>query len=500
MRPEEEITMASLTSEDEDDAPPLAVPIVRGDAQKNIKPAHNNSAAAAAAAASEKINTSDGGGGTSTTKNTNSSSPIEDEPTTKITLNSVIGETVVVPVPVLLLTGYLGAGKTTLVNYILSAKHGYRCAVLLNEIADSADIEKALVREPEGGQEAAPLADWVQLENGCICCSVKNDMVQALEGLLRQRDKFDYVIIETTGLANPGPVAAALWTDAQLESSICLDAIVTVVDAKNISRHFFEVLENGAVNDAQQQVAFADIVLLNKIDLVGDAKVLEEVETALRAVNAEAAIVRCERCEIDLGRILHTGMYSGVGIVVEDEVEEEEEEEEEEEIEKNGHEHNHRHSCEHGDGGDAAAGCSHRSHAHSHDPAIRTVTLHVHKPLILQKLRHWLDELLWEGEPTIKIKSENTAADIFRVKGLLHVAGSPFKWVLQAVHELYDVTQGPEWANGSSSSSGAPLDTTKSTTDSVLKEQKSRSSKIVFIGRHLDGEKLQEGLGKCCVE
>ena len=117
------------------------------------------------------------------------------------------------PVPVLLLTGYLGAGKTTLVNYILSAKHGYRCAVLMNEFGEgAADIEKALVREPEG-EDAAPLADWIELENGCICCSVKNDMVKALEQLLQQRDKFDYVIIETTGLANPGPVAAALWTD-----------------------------------------------------------------------------------------------------------------------------------------------------------------------------------------------------------------------------------------------------------------------------------------------
>jgi G3E family GTPase len=120
-------------------------------------------------------------------------------------------------VPITLITGYLGAGKTTLVNQILSTKHGFRCAVLLNEIADSADIERALVKEPEGA-EASPLAEWTELENGCICCSAKNDMVKALEALMQQRSRFDYVLIETTGLANPGPVAAALWTDEQLES------------------------------------------------------------------------------------------------------------------------------------------------------------------------------------------------------------------------------------------------------------------------------------------
>lgn len=394
------------------------------------------------------------------------------------------------PVPVLLLTGYLGAGKTTLVNYILSAKHGYRCAVLLNEIADSADIEKALVREPEG-DEPAPLADWVQLENGCICCSVKNDMVQALEALLRQRDRFDYVIIETTGLANPGPVAAALWTDPEMESSICLDAIVTVVDARNIKRHLYEERPGGGVNEAQQQVAFADVVLLNKIDLVSEEEA-EAVEAELAAVNAEAAVLRCERCVIDLGRVLHTGMYSGDATAAS-----EREKEEKEEAAAGGHVHGHHHDHHgHGDGHCSGEGCSHPAHASAHDPRVKTVTLHAPRPLDLGRLRSWLDELLWEreraeaakilaqdgnagdGEVSMENNEEEVPLpDIFRVKGLLRVAGSENKWVLQAVHELYDVVEGPAWEEGAGS-----------------------RSKIVFIGRHLDGQRLQEGLEACCAD
>ena len=485
MRLDDNLNDLSMSSEDEDEAPPLAVPI----SHPSMKLENQH---------------------------------MKDAETETTNLQDQIPNAIAPappPVPVLLLTGYLGAGKTTLVNYILSEQHGYRCAVLLNEIADSAYIENALVREPEGGQETSALADWVQLENGCICCSVKNDMVQALEGLLLQRDRFDYVIIETTGLANPGPVAAALWTDAELESSICLDAIVTVVDSKNVLRHLKEERLDGSVNEAQQQVAFADIVLLNKIDLV-DESALELVEAEIAAVNADVAIVRCQNCVVDLGRILHTGMYTGDALLIE------KERENEDDVESHDHHHHH-----HDAGTDCTASrCSHPSHVHAHDPKVRTVTLHVHRPLNLLKLRHWLDELLWEQDAAAAATRENAAEkssvtnhgisssnagaeimgddsnegagnasaasagegqisfsssipvsvskpapDIFRVKGLFWVAGSSNKWVLQAVHELYDVTEGPAWEAGSPG-----------------------RSKLVFIGRHLDGDRLQRELEKCC--
>lgn len=329
-------------------------------------------------------------------------------------------------------------------------------------------------------------------------------MVKALESLLQQRDRFDYIIIESTGLANPGPVAAALWTDAELESSICLDAIVTVVDAKNVQRHLHETRSDGGVNEAQQQVAFADVVLLNKIDLV-DEEYIQHVERDIKAVNSEAEIIRCERCCVDLGKILHTGIYTGAldnnniyignkstknsNIDMESLSEEErsqgnhqeqEGEASKHENQNDGDNHDHDHDHHHDHEGCEATVCSHPEHAHSHDPAVRTVTLRVPHALSLPRLRHWLDELLWErgkgGEG--EALEDVPALDIFRIKGLLTVEGSTRKWVLQAVHELYDVVEGPEWG---------------------VQVGEQRNSKIVFIGRHLDGPRLQSELEQCCV-
>lgn len=346
------------------------------------------------------------------------------------------------PVPVLLLTGYLGSGKTTLVNHILTAKHGYRCAVLLNEIGDTADIEKALVREPEG-QEAAPLTEWVELENGCICCSVKNEMVKSLESLLQQRTKFDYIIIETTGLANPGPVASALWTDPELETNLCLDAIVTVVDAVNISRHLTTPTEeHGEANEAQRQLAFADIILLNKLDLV-DAEACGRVRSAIREINADASIIECIRCDIDLGEILHTGIYSGDKF-----------------LSAGGSNGEEEHIC--------SDGCNHNmDQSHTHD--VRTYTFFSDAPLDITKFRLWLDEFLWEEGDDSDKKHE-----VYRIKGLIHAYGSNSKAILQAVHELYDIFEGKEW-----------------------EQDESRHSKLVFIGKNLNDAVIADAIEGC---
>lgn len=359
------------------------------------------------------------------------------------------------PVPVTLITGHLGAGKTTLVNYILTAKHGYRCAVLLNEIGDSADIERALVKEPENG-EAAPLTDWVELENGCLCCSAKNDMVKALESLLQQRTKFDYILIETTGLANPGPVAAALWTDTELESGICLDAIVTVVDAKNIGRQLADPRPDGAVNEAQQQIAFADIVLLNKIDLVRNDKELIEAEACITSINSEVDIIRCRKCEIEtLGLLLNTGLYTSTSVKDCGNT-----------VDPDGHvcpssDSLSENLCSHGS---YYAQPHHHSHSH-HSHEVKTVTVLTNEAIDLDILRCWMDELLWE-------KTEKM--DIFRVKGLLNVHGCEEQHILQAVHQLYDIVKGRHW-----------------------KSDDSRRSKLVFIGRGLKRSVLTNALIKC---
>ena len=298
--------------------------------------------------------------------------------------------------------------------------------------------------------EAAPLTDWVELENGCICCSVKNEMVKSLESLLQQRIKFDYIIIETTGLANPGPVAAALWTDPELESSLCLDAIVTVVDAVNIKRHMtgkYDSSEHGA-NEAQRQLAFADVILLNKMDLVSGTAAAD-TRAAIRQVNADARIIECTKCEIDLGEVLHTGIYAGNKI--------------------NSAEDNHG-EAETGSHCPSCTGaeCSHKDHSHLEQ--VCTYTLKMDKALDLSKLRLWLDEFLWNDEET------NRDKEVYRVKGLLQSSENNNKWILQAVHELYDILEGPEWD---------------------ISEVK--MSKLVFIGRNLNYNEIADAVNACQV-
>lgn len=336
----------------------------------------------------------------------------------------------------------------------------------------------------QGGSHPAPLADWVQLENGCICCTVKSDMVRALEAMLEQRDAFDYIIIECTGLANPGPVAEALWTDVELESGVCLDAIVTVVDAKNIMRHLHEERTYGTVNEAQQQVAYADVILLNKIDLVSEAT-LQELEEEIASINSEAAIIPCERCVVDLARILDTGLYAGNGtsstrnlLDLGSTAEKRSSEDicqghEGESFDSHG---SHLRPC-------SAASCMHCTD-HKHD--VHSITLYSSMPLCLKKVRYWLDEILWGremGEEELDSRENSRAnsglhsKDIFRIKGLLNIDGSSNQWILQGVHELYDIVEGRMWPEG---------------------EQPSQS-KIVFIGRNLDEVNLRKGF-ECCTK
>ncbi|CAM9305831.1 unnamed protein product [Hapterophycus canaliculatus] len=226
-------------------------------------------------------------------------------------------------VPVTIVTGFLGAGKTTLLNYILTQDHGRRIAVIENEVGDSMDIESLIARD---GADGSVLADNLfELKNGCICCTVKDDLVSTLETLLERRNKFDYVIIETTGLANPGPVASVFWLDDALESALRLDSIVTLIDAKNFTRQLQRVPgEEGGFglaeerqfqpaerpqNEAAMQVAYADRVLVNKGDLVS-SDTLHGVVAQVRAINAVAEIRCTERSTVDLAWILDTKCFS----------------------------------------------------------------------------------------------------------------------------------------------------------------------------------------------
>ena len=196
-----------------------------------------------------------------------------------------------VKLPVTILTGYLGAGKTTLLNRILSEQHRRKYAVIVNEFGEEG-IDNDLVIDAD--------EEIFEMNNGCICCTVRGDLIRILGGLMKRADQLDGVLIETTGLADPGPVVQTFFVDDDLRERLALDAVVTVIDAK----HFLDTVDDE--HECEEQVAFADIVLLNKTDLVG-ADLLAEVESKIRSLNRFAKIHRTARAGVELDEILARG-------------------------------------------------------------------------------------------------------------------------------------------------------------------------------------------------
>jgi G3E family GTPase len=347
-------------------------------------------------------------------------------------------------IPVTVLTGYLGAGKTTLLNRILSEDHGRRYAVIVNEFGEIG-IDGELV---VGADE-----EVFEMNNGCVCCTVRGDLIRVLHGLMKRQTSatrgFDAIVIETTGLADPGPVAQTFFVDDEVKARARLDSVTTVVDAKHV------LLSLSESREAREQIAFADQILLNKADLVSDDE-LRMIEARLRRLNPLAVIHRTVRSQVALDAVLGRGGFDLERIVALEPQFLNPPHGEEGHVHDADCDHDHHDHHDHDDpAGDHAA----RLHADD----IKGISVRLDRPVDGTRMTRWLNELLADQGP-----------DILRAKGIVNVAGESRRLVFQAVHMMLEGDLQRPW--------GA---------DEV------RESRMVFIGRNLDEAKLRAGFEAC---
>lgn len=334
-------------------------------------------------------------------------------------------------IPVTIITGFLGAGKTTLLNYILTEQHNKKIAVILNEFGEGSAVEKSM----SVGTDGELFEEWLELRNGCLCCSVKDNGVKAIENLMKKRGKFDYILLETTGLADPGPIASIFWMDDELGSDLYLDGIVTMVDAKYYLENSSKNSQHGVVNEAIRQVAMADVVIINKLDLVTNDS-LEKLRSHLQSVNSAARVIETEKARVELDSVLDLHSFDSC---------------DETNMSINNRVYVTRQS--------------NLSSAHNFIDEVTSVTLEMVGSMNEEEFDKWLQDLLWEKK---FVGQGGKKMEILRLKGILSLVDEPKRVILQAVHELFDKTPTTVW-----------------------KEGEQQICRLVFIGRYLDGEVLK---------
>jgi len=341
-------------------------------------------------------------------------------------------------IPVTVLTGYLGAGKTTLLNRILSESHGKRYAVIVNEFGEIGIDNDLIVESDE---------EIYEMNNGCVCCTVRGDLIRVVEGLMRRPGRFDAIVVETTGLADPVPVAQTFFMDDDVRSRTRLDAVVALVDAKHLPLRLKDSRE------AEDQIAFADVVVLNKTDLVTPDE-LREVEATIRAINPTARIHRTTRSGVPLADVLDRGAFDLKRV-----------------LDNDPHfldadDHDHDHVC--------GPDCDHDHHDHDHhhhhdhgpsaihDVTVRSVSLRG-REMDPKKFFPWIEKVTQADGP-----------NILRLKGIIALKDDPDRYVLQGVHMIMEGDHQRAWKDG-----------------------EPRETRLVFIGRDLDEDRLRRSFEAC---